>query len=200
MTEPNATRADIRREIRKRRLAITPELRAQHSRQAAATIASHQIFKRSRNIAIYLANDGEIDPAPLAAIARRCDKNLFLPVLAPNRANRLDFAPYHPHSLLRANRFGIAEPVVSRSQMISIHTLDLVLTPLVSFDNNGNRLGMGGGFYDRSFAFLHHRRHWQKPRLLGFAFACQQINTLPHQEWDVPLAGIATEQGVALFD
>jgi len=76
------------------------------------------------------------------------------------------------------------------------HALDLILLPLVAFDKSGHRLGMGGGYYDRTLAFLAHRRLWRKPHLLGTAYQFQQLETLPTQPWDIPLDGIATEQGV----
>jgi len=193
------SRAELRRTIRIQRRATTPEQRHRASHAVVDSISSSRLFKRSRHIALYLANDGELDPSLLAEYAHQHGKRLYLPVLSPVRQNRLQFAPYHPNTLLAENRFGIPEPVVSQRQMIPPRALDLVLAPLVAFDNSGNRLGMGGGFYDRTFAFLHHRRHWQKPRLLGIAYEFQRVALLPHQQWDVPLSGIATEAGIEYF-
>ena len=83
--------------------------------------------------------------------------------------------------------------------MIDIRRLDLVLMPLVGFDSTGSRLGMGGGFYDRSFAFLRRRQKWRKPNLIGAAFDCQKVEQIDGQSWDVPLSGVMTESGVELF-
>jgi 5-formyltetrahydrofolate cyclo-ligase len=76
------------------------------------------------------------------------------------------------------------------------HWLDLVLVPLVGFDARGNRLGMGGGFYDRHFAFLRNRRAWRRPLLIGIAFDVQRVPRLSDAAHDVPLWGIVTERGI----
>jgi 5-formyltetrahydrofolate cyclo-ligase len=83
--------------------------------------------------------------------------------------------------------------------MRPVWTLDLILTPLVAFDDQGNRLGMGGGFYDRTLAYLGRRKHWKKPRLIGTAHAFQQVARLPHESWDVPLHGVVTEKALLSF-
>jgi 5-formyltetrahydrofolate cyclo-ligase len=191
-----ASRHQLRQQLRTLRRAIPEAQRQQFAIDLATSVGLNEVFRRSQRIAAYLAADGEIDPHPLLEMAWRQNKQVFLPVLLPYRGNRLWFAPYHPDSKLKPNRFGILEPRVGRRELTDPQTLDLVLTPLVGFDRQGNRLGMGGGYYDRSFAFLHHRRHWQRPRLLGLAFECQHVEQLPHHPWDVPLYGIATEQGV----
>ena len=74
--------------------------------------------------------------------------------------------------------------------------LDLILAPLVGFDTHGNRLGMGGGYYDRTFAYLKHRLHWQKPRLIGLAYELQRVADLANHAWDVPLQSVVTEQHI----
>ena len=126
-------------------------------------------------------------------------KQICLPMLLPWHYNRLWFVPWAAGDPLVRNRFGIAEPRPARDRRpIAPHALDLVLTPLVAFDRNCRRMGMGGGYYDRSFAFLGRRRHWNKPRLLGLAYGFQEVETLPVRPWDVPLAGVATEHGVRL--
>jgi len=76
--------------------------------------------------------------------------------------------------------------------------LDIALVPLVAFDDYGRRLGMGGGYYDRTFAYLRHREHWRRPKLIGVAFEFQRVAELPAQPWDVPLDGIITEKGLLL--
>ena len=96
-----------------------------------------------------------------------------------------------------SNALGIAEPEHTRRfDPRKVWSLDLMLLPLVAFDAAGNRLGMGGGFYDHTLAYLHQRRRWRKPTLLGAAFALQQVDHLEAGVWDVPLDGVATEHGV----
>jgi 5-formyltetrahydrofolate cyclo-ligase len=164
----------------------------------ASHLSSHPSFLNSQRIACYIAVDGEIDPAPLLKQAWKMGKSIYLPVLVPFCENRLWFAPYQPGCKMRLNRFGIPEPVSSRRHMISASDLDLVLTPLVAFDTYGNRLGMGGGYYDRTFAFLRRRQYWKKPLLLGIAYELQKVKKLTSQKWDVPLYGTVTEAALYL--
>lgn len=100
-----------------------------------------------------------------------------------------------PH--LRPNRFGIPEP--AGTTVFRARQLDLLLMPLVGFDTAGHRLGMGGGFYDATLAYMRQRRHWRKPRLIGVAFECQRVTALPHDPWDMPLDAVLTEKRLYRF-
>ncbi len=154
-------------------------------------------FATASTVAGYWACHGELDPAPLLECAWAMDKAVYLPVLA---GNALQFAPYRPNTLLRRNRFQIPEPEVSPTEWLPPLALDLVLTPLVAFDLTGTRLGMGGGFYDRSFAFLRGpAQSGRRPRLVGVAYEFQQVETLVRQPWDVPLDAAATETAWRVF-
>lgn len=153
------------------------------------------IFRKSRNIAFYLSNDGEIDLLALIELAWKQKKRCYLPVLGSTHSRSLWFVPYTPGTPLYRNRFGIYEPVHQRStRQFRVQSLDLIFMPLLAFDKQGNRLGMGGGFYDRSLAYLHQRRHWQKPHLVGAAFDFQKVDALDTQIWDVPLSGVVTDK------
>lgn len=190
-------RPALRRRLRdlRRQLDKTQQRRAAH--QLARLIHSSALFRRSRHIGFYLANDGEPDLTPLLHHAWTMRKTCYLPVITPDR--RLRFAPYYPGDPLAPNLFGIPEPVGAGLRSVDARLLDLLLMPLVGFDAQGNRLGMGGGFYDRSLSFLRQRRHWRKPRLLGIAHALQRVEALAPQSWDVPLDAVATEQQIYLF-
>jgi 5-formyltetrahydrofolate cyclo-ligase len=95
---------------------------------------------------------------------------------------------------------GIPEPERTHHQRIRPTALDLVLTPLVGFDDTGHRLGMGGGYYDRTFGFLNKRTRWRKPRLMGLAYELQRCQTLTRASWDVDLDAVATELAVYHFN
>ena len=192
-------RSDQRKQLRKQRASLDPTERLQRSRHLCQRLMQHHLFRNSRRIAAYLAADGEIDAHPLIETAWATGKQVYLPVLRPFGGNRLWFARYEPDTPLVTNRYGIAEPDINHRQRIEAFALDLVLAPLVGFDARGNRLGMGGGFYDRSFSHLLCRRHWLKPRLIGLAFDFQQASRLPTQRWDVPLTAVATENRVTEF-
>ena len=189
----------LRREIRQQRRALSAGQRHAHAELLAHHFSGHEWFRRAQRIAAFLPNDGEQDPTPLIEMAWERGKQVFLPVLNRLYGNRLWFFPYTPETPLVANRFGILEPPMKPFTPTPAWTLDLVLTPLVAFDQKGNRLGMGGGYYDRSFAFLRDSQR-NKPRLLGVAHDLQRTNqTLPRQAWDVPLRGVLTESGLSTF-
>ncbi len=194
MTAPQS-RSDIRRLMRERRRKLPPREQQRRSMALNRHLARLSLFLRSRHIAFYLPNDGEVDLRPLIAQACAMGKRCYLPVLSPIYHNRLWFAPYAPGEHLLLNRFAIPEPAHNWSAMRPVWTLDLLLTPLVAFDEQGNRLGMGGGYYDRTLAYLGRRKHWNKPRLLGTAYEFQKVESLPCEPWDIPLEGIVTDEG-----
>ena len=185
----------IRREMRRRRRSLSRRERQHRSRTLVRNLAGSSLFHRARHIALYLPNDGEVDLRPLMERIWSAGKRCYLPVLSPAFHNRLWFTPYTSETPLVANCFGIPEPERHWRHVRPAWALDLVLTPLVAFDTAGNRLGMGGGYYDRSLAFLHRRRCWTKPRLFGVAFDFQRADELPCESWDVPLEGVVTESG-----
>lgn len=163
------------------------------SRALARCLTASPLFRRSDHIAFYLPNDGEIDLRPVIERAWAMGKHCYLPVLSPAFHNRLWFARYLPDTRLAPNQFHIPEPVSRWREMRPAWALDLVLTPLVAFDCQGNRLGMGGGFYDRTLAFLQQRQCWRRPLLVGTAYEFQRVTALPQQPWDVPLQAVVTE-------
>jgi len=181
----------LRQPIRKKRQALTPSESTACAEQLAQHVCSSQFVPNSRHIAAYLASDGEIDPLPLVQCLWSLGKTVYLPVLVPFSNQKLWFAKYEAGDQLVYNRYGIAEPL--RRRLIKPCALDLVLTPLVAFDQAGHRIGMGGGYYDRSFAFLAGRRYWRKPHMLGLAFEFQKQLSIKPNAWDIPLTAIATE-------
>lgn len=126
------------------------------------------------------------------------DKTCYLPVVDTLGANKLWFAPFTRGSKLNYNRFGILEPRAAKRHWVRAQSLDLVLTPLVAFDMDGNRLGMGGGFYDRTLAFLNRRQCWIKPHVIGIGYEFQKTTGLIRQPWDVPLHGVVTPDNLYL--
>lgn len=152
------------------------------------------MFRRARHIALYLPNDGEIDPRLLLRAAQRRGKATYLPVLSPWPRTKMVFQRIRPAEQLHPNRFRILEPRIDVARQRKVWALDLVLLPLVGFDDVGGRLGMGGGFYDRSLAYLARRKLWRKPMLLGLAHECQKVERLAQASWDVPLQGTVSDR------
>lgn len=191
----NLSRAALRRLLRQARRALTPHQQRRAARDLYRQLAQHPLFRRARQLALYLPNDGEIDPRPLLRAAQKRGKRTYLPVLNPWPRTRMAFQRVHPGEPLVRNRFRILEPRPCPARQRRIWTLDLVLMPLVGFDEHGGRLGMGGGFYDRSLAYRARRRNGQKPTLLGLAHECQKVDRLPLESWDVPLRATVTDRG-----
>jgi 5-formyltetrahydrofolate cyclo-ligase len=198
-TPARTSRQALRRELRRQRRQISETRRTASALQLAANAGRDRLVLNSRHIAVYLPSDGEIDPQPLMHYLWSLGKRLYLPVLVSFSDRRLWFSSYSPGERLVLNRFGIPEPERVHHRRIQPASLDLVLTPLVGFDDRGHRLGMGGGYYDRVFGFLNRRTRWKKPRLMGLAYELQRCDTLQAAVWDVNMDAVATEQAVYHF-
>lgn len=184
----------IRSAMRTRRAQLSKAQQAQAAAAVARQIQKHPGYRRAVHIAAYIAGDGEIDPLPLLRRAQRRRKRIYLPVV---QEGRLRFCRFLPGlSALHRNHLGIPEPRPRPGHTIDPCQLDLVLLPLVAFDRCGHRLGMGGGYYDRTFAFLLQASAAQGPSLMGVAHHFQDHPGLPKEAWDVPLDSIATDRAL----
>ncbi len=140
-----------------------------------------------------------MDLAPVIKQIWSMKKACFLPIIGRLNHNRLNFVPYREGDPLLENCYGIPEPQ-NRRHPLPPWALDLLLLPLVAFDPQGNRLGMGGGYYDRTLAYLRWREHWRTPTLLGVAYRFQEVETITAKGWDIPLDGVVTETETLIFD
>lgn len=190
------TRTQLRQAIRQQRQALSPGESNACATRLARRISNSRLVHNSRHIAAYLAADGEIDPLPLMQRLWALGKKVYLPVLETFSNDRLWFVKFEPGEHLIYNRYGIPEPEQRHRRLIKPCALDLVFTPLVAFDISGNRLGMGGGYYDRSFEFLEQRIHWRKPRLVGLAYDFQRLDAIKHEPWDIPMHAIVTDKRI----
>ncbi|MFC3607654.1 5-formyltetrahydrofolate cyclo-ligase [Stutzerimonas tarimensis] len=189
------SRRELRRLLRQARRQLGSSAQRQAARKLRGQLSHHPLFRRARHIALYLPNDGEIDPRPLLEEAQRRGKIVYLPLLNAWPRTRMVFQRIEPGEKLYPNRFGIAEPRPSRARQRPTWALSLLLMPLVGFDPQGGRLGMGGGFYDRSLAFRQRRNNATRPVLIGLAHECQKVDQLPLERWDVPLQATVTDAG-----
>ncbi|MCK5817810.1 MAG: 5-formyltetrahydrofolate cyclo-ligase [Psychromonas sp.] len=184
------TRDTLRTQIRKKRHSITSEEQQQAAFQLAQKLTQHSLVTKSKNIAIFLSNDGEIGTLPFINWCWLNNKAIYLPVVHPFTQGHLLFLEYLQKSEMTINQYGIYEPTLNIQNIISPHQLDIIFTPLVAFDSNGNRLGMGGGYYDRLLAPWFKNKMGGKP--IGLAHDCQQVQNIPHETWDIPLPEIIT--------
>jgi len=188
--------AQIRRTCRRARRTLSIREQRHHSLDCIRQIRKISGLWRTRRIAAYLSADGELDLTPLFPLLYRAGRRIYLPVLRPRPQRKLWFARHPPEGPLRPNRFAILEPPLGRRDRKPPWGLDVLLLPLVAFDAGCNRLGMGGGFYDRTLAYLRRGQTWRRPCLIGVAHECQRVAALPVRPWDVPLDWIVTERQV----
>ena len=181
---PESNQAGLRRRLRAARRAVGAANRLAAAVAVDATLARMGLPRPRSRIAAYRAMDGELDPAIVVhrALALGCE--VHVPVITSLRRRRMRFAPWP------------GDPRRLPAESDAARWFDLVLVPLVGFDDDGNRLGMGAGFYDRHFAFLRHRIAWHRPLLLGLGFELQRLQWLPAKPRDVALWGIVTERAV----
>ncbi|MFD1215978.1 5-formyltetrahydrofolate cyclo-ligase [Microbulbifer celer] len=191
MPDQPLTKFQLRRQMRTARRALSPYQQRLASRRLCARLALTPALKRARHIGIYWPMDGEIDPRLL--LKRFPHKQFYLPVLPRPSRSTMSFLHWHGGQLPYRNRHGIPEPLAGRSQLCAPDRLDVVLLPLVAFDPSGARLGMGAGYYDRTFAFKR-LRPGTGPQLIGIAHQLQCVASLPAESWDIPLSLVATDQ------
>ncbi|MBU8976864.1 MULTISPECIES: 5-formyltetrahydrofolate cyclo-ligase [unclassified Lysobacter] len=180
-------RTALRRELRNRRRELPAAERIAAAERLAQQLLALPFAPASGYVAGYWATDGEI---ALHVWQLRLPRECIycLPVLSED--GRLRFAPWRPGDPLVSNRHGIPEPDIAETSLLEPEQMSLVVAPLVAFDERGHRLGMGGGWYDRSFAFRH--QHAAPPWLVGAAFDVQRVDALDRADWDVALDAVCT--------
>lgn len=185
-------RQQIRQTIRQARRQLTPEEQKIAAEQAKLNALQHPKIAQAKNIALFLSFDGEINTQPLIDALWQQNKQVYIPVLHPFSAHHLLFLHYRPDTQLVKNRFNIAEPPLDVRDVLPPEQLDVMLIPLVAFDSQGQRLGMGGGFYDRTL------ENWRQSGFypIGLAHDCQQVEQLPIAPWDIPLPEIITPKKI----
>ena len=192
MTHTQSERQQIRAQIRRQRQALSPLQQQQAAHQVAELALTFPPLAQAKKVALFLSFDGELNTRPLIASLWQRGQQVYLPVLHPFSEGQLLFIRYLPDTPLVRNRFGIPEPELNVTELAPLSTLDMILVPLVAFDAQGQRLGMGGGFYDRTL------QHWRQQGVLpaGLAHCCQQVPALPTEQWDIPLPVIITPEKI----
>ena len=188
------TRKDLRRQMRRRRKGVAPDERRRAARALAAGALRSILLTRAQHFTCFLSADGEVDTSVLIAKLHRMKRTVWLPCLGKPI---LRFRRFDSKTPLKRGAFNIFEP--ASGPFRSAKKMSVILTPLVAFDAMGQRLGMGGGYYDRTFAHRLRRKSYNRPKLVGVAFALQEAPKVPRDHWDVPLDAILTECGRTLF-
>ena len=182
-----------RQNLRNRRKNLSSQERAIASLKISKNLLQSNLLSTSTAISIYLHNDGEVDSE---CIVKNCSvkkTSFYVPIINNDDSKLLLFSKYGHQMRFKKNKYGIREP--ENPSLMDAHFLDIVIMPLVGFDRTGNRIGMGGGFYDRTFQFLSGRKKI-KPLLIGLAYSIQEVANIPNRPWDIPLNFIATENEI----
>lgn len=190
-TTQQQQRQTLRAQLKERREALSAEQRAVAADDLVTRTLSQPEISKAGTIGIYFSIGAELSTAPLIQALHDSGKQLCLPVLHPFCSGHLLMLSYQPQDPLHSNRLRIPEPALNVSKVRPLAHIDTLLIPLLGFDPQGNRLGMGGGFYDRTL------QSWDQglyPDLtvFGLAYDCQQVGNLPAAPWDVPVNGVIT--------
>lgn len=187
------SRSDIRISVRQLRKNLSADFQHHAAQNIATRVMELPRVQNAHTVSLFLSFDGELNTRPLIERLWQAGKSVYLPVLHPFSRSNLLFLRYSAESEMVLNHFGIEEPRLNVQQVLPVSRLDIIFTPLVAFDATGQRLGMGGGFYDRTL------QDWESaylqqcgPYPIGLAHDCQRVDALPVQEWDVPLPEIIT--------
>jgi 5-formyltetrahydrofolate cyclo-ligase len=197
MTHPAPNKSALRRQLKAQRAAVKPDARRAASQRVLRLALRHGLLLRARRIGFYLPHGAEFDLRPLLNQALWMKRTCCLPVIPTARGRVLRFARLNGRNVMTVNRYGIPEP--SDARPLRARQLDVLFIPLVGFDDEGHRLGMGGGYYDATLAYRRQRRMWKKPLLIGVGFECQRVASLPHDPWDAPLDAVLTERQLVFF-
>ena len=152
-----------------------------------------RVLRQARRVAIYLGHASELDTAPLLRALHRRGLAVYIPEVLPSQ--RMSFVRLRPGTPLRRGRLGLRQPAIGRPRC-NARQLQIILLPLLGFDHRGRRLGQGGGYYDRALAGCRNRF---RPLRVGYAYAVQQVDAVPADDWDIGLDMVVTEQGVRRF-
>jgi 5-formyltetrahydrofolate cyclo-ligase len=194
-TAPLAISDDLRAQIalrndaRAARAKLTADEREKASDKIVATVIRSSWFRRSKFVACYLPMQEEVDTWLLIDRAWRMKKRIFVPIIKKNFT--MAFCELTTESKLVFNRYGLSEP--QNGEIIAPRALDLVITPVVAFDDEGNRIGMGGGYFDRTFSFLRNRHFLFHPKLIGLAYSCQRVEKIAPNPWDIRVFRVIDE-------
>jgi len=182
----------IRHQVRKLRNEISGAEAKQAGLDLAERLKSNPDYIKAKRVACFISFDGEIDTQPVIDLILEDKDICYLPKIKPTKPNRLWFMPYDKETQLVKSKLLIPEVDLPVNQAIAVSKLDMILMPLVAFDEQGNRLGMGGGYYDATLAHFSQKPS-SKPQCIGIAYQQQMVEQIPTEEWDFALDGVLTQ-------
>lgn len=202
MNTKQEIRQQLRSSIRKQRSTLSPAFQKAAANKLITQLSTHSKIKYANHIAIYLTNDGELSTAPFINWCWENNKRTYLPVIHPFSKGNLLFIEYDKNTPMKRNQYGILEPKLNVNYIRAPNQINVIFTPLVAFDLQGSRLGMGGGFYDRTLQHWYPKYQVNKTALpypIGLAHECQQVPNIPTESWDIPIPEIITPTQSHIF-
>ncbi len=184
----------LRQTLRKKRKSLSAFEQKIHAKYLLYQVQKSGVLRYAQHIALYSSFDGEIQTQYLFDFLSKQGKTVYLPIIDKQT---LYFVKHSPHSVYQLNRFNIKEP--KHTGRIYAKKLNVIFMPCVGFDLQGNRLGMGGGFYDKTLSFKIKQDKYRSPKLYALAHQCQQTQNLETQVWDIKPNAIITEQAINRF-
>jgi len=188
------SKSQLRQHCRQLRRNLLPDVREPANQSINSQLI--QLFSASiyQNIAVYLAFDGEVDLTQFIQHAHNNNRNIYAPVIDVNNSNKLlNFLQFNREQL-EYNDYQILQPK-PQCHTIQLNAIDGLIVPVVSFDKQGNRLGMGKGYYDRLLATIKARK--LSMTIIGVAYAMQESVVVPTDEWDCILDTIITDKTIS---
>ncbi|PXF64171.1 5-formyltetrahydrofolate cyclo-ligase [Kangiella spongicola] len=179
----------IRTRIKHERQNLTSPFMQRAAIAILGHISQAKLIENHQHIAFYLPIGGEVSCMPIIEYALSQGKNCYIPKINTTKARTMDFLPYTGQDSVKKGAYGIYEPVGDATEAVAPSKLSLVFMPLVAFDSKGNRLGMGGGYYDTFFANLSKKK---RPELVGLAYNFQKVPEIPTEKWDLAMDAVVT--------
>jgi 5-formyltetrahydrofolate cyclo-ligase len=196
MTSTATSKASLRRRFRALRRGLSKAERDLHATAISQHLIRSNLLLRCKRVGVFMAADCEPDTLPIIGRLWAMNKRVGLPVIR-DVGETLEFFSFEPGMNLVSGRFDIPVPP-DEAAWLPLLSLDLILAPLVAFDDHGTRLGMGGGYYDRTLGPVNAAL---RPGLIGLAHDVQRsAEPLPRTANDVPLHAVITESGLHTFN
>lgn len=188
-TKQQSRKALIRKDLKQKRQQLTPAQLHQADVLFALKLKTHPAFLRAKRVAFYIEHQGEVPMQSAVQLAWAMGKQVALPLVHPLHQNKMVFKYCTQNTPLKTNQWQLLEPQLKEPSAY-IGSLDCVIMPLVGFDQTNNRLGQGGGFYDRAFSRQKQQQYGRLPTLIGAAYDFQELADIETQAWDVSLDGL----------
>jgi len=185
MSDISKQKQILRRALSQKRKALSDEQRAEYSARVQEYARQYLDEKGVQQLLVYKALPVEVSTDALLSSNRY---DVYVPQMLSDTA--MQWVKVGSDTRWKASDFGVLEPAAGLAWRAGKQRTAL-LCPLLGFDRQGHRLGMGKGFFDRWLS-----RYGQGIDVIGLAFACQELPKVPIEPHDVPLSVIITEQGI----